>query len=114
MAKLLNDSKNILIPDLKKALHFFSRAKGLLGTRELAPSSGLFISNCNSVHTFFMKYAIDCVFVDKNLKVKGVKQNLAPHRATFPIWGASAVIELSAGSIAKFGIKKGDQLYVVD
>ncbi|MEZ0392377.1 MAG: DUF192 domain-containing protein [Pseudobdellovibrionaceae bacterium] len=112
MAKLFNSDMKLLLPDLRKADRMFSRVKGLLGTSHLPAESGLWIHPCNSIHTFFMKYAIDCVFVDSDLQVKALVKDIQPGRMVWPVWGARSVIELSSGSIEKLGLKVGDQLHV--
>ena len=101
-----------LIADLEIARGFWSRGKGLLGRSSLAEGQALWIHRCNSIHTFFMKFSIDCVFVDKNLKVKALYQDVPPWRLVPPVWGASSVIEMRSGTITERKISVGDQLYV--
>lgn len=87
--------------------------RGLLGTTELASDEALWIQRCNSIHTFFMNYAIDCVFLDKKLMVKSVKQNVTPGHIVWPQWGAVSVVEMKAGvAVEKWALQKGDQLHV--
>lgn len=112
MAQLMNSEKAVLISDLKVADQIWSRTKGLLGTKDLSPEQGLWIHRCNSIHTFFMNYSIDCVFVDKNLVIKSLVKDVKPGRMLWPIWGADSVVELKSGQIEKLGFKMGDQLYV--
>ncbi|WP_253696606.1 DUF192 domain-containing protein [Bdellovibrio sp. HCB117] len=113
MAALINKTTNqTLVPDLKVAKTFWSRGKGLLGRASLPQEEALWILRCNSIHTFFMQFSIDCVFVDKNLKVKAIFEDVRPGRLVFPVWGASSVIEMSAGSVSKMKVSVGDQLYV--
>jgi len=104
---------SILIPQLDVARTFWSRSKGLLGRHELLENQGMWIHQCNSIHTFFMKFAIDCVFVDQELKVKKIFHNVQPWRLIFPVWKASSVFELPAGSVKRFALKQGEQLDVV-
>ncbi|MGE5085504.1 MAG: DUF192 domain-containing protein [Bacillota bacterium] len=113
MMKLENiTTQQKLIPNLEVAKSFTSRGKGLLGRSSLAEDRALWIHHCNSIHTFFMKFAIDCVFVDKNLKVKAVFQDVKPWRLILPVWGASSVIEMASGMSSKLKISVGDQLNV--
>lgn len=115
MAILMSsDKKQVLIPELEVAVRIWSRTKGLLGTRELPSDRALWIHRCNSIHTFFMKYSIDCVFLDKDLKIKALVENVNPSRMVMPIWGASSVIEMAAGKIQQLGLRLGDNLYVGD
>lgn len=113
--KLLNVSRNKEIAhSVRVANTFYSRAKGLLGERGLAEGSTLWIQSGNSIHTWFMRFAIDAIFVDRKLIVRGVYRNLGPWRITWPVWKASSVFELPAGTLDKTHVEIGDQLYVGD
>lgn len=110
---LENKTKNIIITSqLEIADGFISRGVGLMGRKSLLEQQGLWILRCNSIHTCFLNFAIDCVFVDKNLKVKSLKREVRPWRLVWPIWSASSVFELPAGTISRLGIQEGDHLYV--
>jgi uncharacterized membrane protein (UPF0127 family) len=113
VATLVNKATQAsLIKNLEIASTFAQRGKGLLGRHHLAEDHALWIHHCNSIHTYFMKFAIDCVFVDRHLKVRAVYEDVRPWRLIFPVWGASSVIEMSSGVAKKLNIKKGDVLDV--
>lgn len=113
MKKLENaTTKATLIPNLEVAETMQTRGLGLLGRSSLAEDQALWILRCNSIHTFFMKFAIDCVFVDKNLKVKAIYKDVRPWRLVLPVWGARSVIEMASGVSSKLNISVGDQLNV--
>ena len=105
-------TQQTLITDLEVATTFKTRGKGLLGRDFLAPEQALWIHHCNSIHTFFMKFPIDCVFVDKNLKVKAIYKDVKPWRLLLPVWGASSVFEMASGALNNMNVKIGDQLHV--
>lgn len=112
--KLINHlTQNTLVPNLEKAADFLSRGKGLLGRTHLESSKGLWILNCRDIHTCFMKFPIDAVFLDKKMKVVSLHKNIQPWRFTFS-WKASSVVEMPAGKIDEMKIQIGDQLDVVD
>lgn len=76
---------------------FYERTKGLIGRRDLAVGRGLLIERCNAIHTFFMKFAIDATFLDRNNRVVKVVRNIRPWRLL--VWGgwrARKVLETSA------------------
>ena len=54
------------------------RRTGLLKHTGLKPGEGLWITPCESVHTFFMKFAIDLVYLDKQKKVRKVRHSVPP------------------------------------
>ena len=89
-----------------------TRARGLLGRRALKPHEGLLLRPANSVHTAFMRFPIDIVFLDADLNVLAVEEAVPPWRAKARR-GARAVLELAAGEAARQGISEADKLQVV-
>jgi hypothetical protein len=88
-----------------------TRRKGLLGRTGLDDSSALILAPCAAVHTMFMRFAIDLVFVDAEGRALRLVSNLAPWRiAVHPF--AHAVVELPAGSLSQRPVKPGDRLYL--
>ena len=94
------------------AANAWLRAKGLLGTKRLPEGEGLLIRPCRQIHTFFMAYAIDVLFVDANGEVVAVCESLPPFRVSRRVARASFVIELPAGAIARSGTRIGDVVTV--
>jgi uncharacterized membrane protein (UPF0127 family) len=90
-----------------------SRLKGLLGKRELPSGEGLLLRPASAVHTFFMSFAIDAVFLDKELEVVGVAAALRPWRGAGRR-RARAVLELPAGEWSRRGGRIGDILRIAD
>lgn len=86
-----------------------ARLRGLLGRDGLPEGHGLLIRPTWSVHTAFMRFPIDVVFLDRNMRVLQVTENLAPWRAASRR-GARSVLELPAGECARVGLAAGDQL----
>lgn len=83
------------------------RLGGLLVLAPLMVNQALWITPCNSVHTFGMKYALDLVYIDKHNKVRGLVNSLKPWRMSFCLQ-AKAVMELTAGSLQFLDIQRGD------
>lgn len=92
----------------------FARLKGLLGKSGLAQGEALWIDRCNSIHTCFMRFPIDVVFVDDRMMVRKIHRNLPPWRLTWPVLKASSVIEMPAGTLQTHLIEVGDELHVGD
>jgi uncharacterized membrane protein (UPF0127 family) len=86
-----------------------SRMKGLLGRSELRPGEGLLLRPASAIHTFFMRFPIDAVFLDRDWRVVGIACDVAPWR-TAGRKGAKAVLELPAGESARRGLRPGDLL----
>lgn len=85
------------------------RKTGLLKHESLAPGTGLWISPCEAVHSFFMKFAIDVVFLDRQKKVRKVRRAMAPWRLA-ACMRAHSVLELPVGVIDQSRTEAGDQL----
>ncbi len=83
---------------------------GLLGRASLLHGDALVIEPCRSVHTAFMRFAIDVVMVDRSLRVVKVVSGLKPFRVSGALRSADAVVELPGGTIVETGTEVGDQL----
>lgn len=113
MEVLFNRTQNLtLTTELVIADSLVARTKGLLGKTKLNDKEILWIHSCNSIHTFFMKFPIDCVFLDKKLSVCAIRSHISPWRVVLPIFKAKSVLEMNAGMAQKLNIQIGDQLYV--
>jgi hypothetical protein len=86
---------------------FWARMIGWMGKREPG-KDGLLIMPCNSVHTFFMKFPIDVLFLNFKNQVIAKHEAVAPNKILWPIKDAKAVLELPIGTIARLSIKGGD------
>ena len=84
-----------------------SRRKGLLGREGLESGEGLWIAPCESVHTFFMKFPIDLVYLDRKHTVKKVRSSVGPWRLSGCLT-ARSVVELPAGTIRATRTEPGD------
>lgn len=110
---LKNKTANtVLATQVVEASTFKQRSKGLLGKSDLPIDETLWIKKCQSIHTFFMKFPIDAVFVDKELRVTNIVSNLKPWRITPYYWKSSSVFEFNAGTIDTDSLNIGDELYV--
>jgi uncharacterized membrane protein (UPF0127 family) len=86
-----------------------SRLRGLLGRSELRPGEGLLLRPASAIHTCFMRFPIDAVFLDRDWRVVGISGDVRPWRAAGSR-GAKAVLELPAGESSRRGLELGDQL----
>lgn len=102
----------VLATHLEVADSATRRTKGLLGRDGLGSGEGLWIVPCESVHTFFMHFAIDLVYLDRNHKVKKVRRAVAPWRVSACLT-AHSVLELPAGTILNTQTVAGDTLELV-
>jgi uncharacterized membrane protein (UPF0127 family) len=85
------------------------RSRGLLGRTGLAPGEALWIVPCEAVHTFFMKFALDLVYLDRRHRIVKIKRNVVPWRLSGCL-RAHSVIEFAAGAPGPEAASVGDQL----
>ena len=108
----VNTTKRVaLATDLEVATSFSARSRGLLGRTGLEPGSGILIDPCPSVHTWFMRFTIDVLFLDGENRVVGLARGLKPFRMA-GAWRATKTIELPAGTIAATGTAVGDSVEI--
>jgi len=111
--RISNLSKNTVLANRAKlADTFFSRLIGLLNRNSLDQSEALVITRCQSIHMFFMRFAIDAVFVNANDEVVGFVEGIKPFRISPLFFQSSYCIELPVGTIQKSRISIGDSLKI--
>ena len=94
----------------RAARSYWPRLVGLLGRSSLKPGEALLIEPCSSVHTFFMRFTIDVVYLDSSHRVVKAVSALRPFRMSMGGKGAHAVIELPSGTIASTHLAVGDEI----
>ena len=113
MAPLLrvrNQTKNSVLADRAGIADTSeARNRGLLKHTGLAEGEGLWIVPCEGVHSFFMKFAIDVVFISKKKQVTKIRPNMVKSRIALSL-RAHSVLELPVGMIEKTNTQPGDQL----
>ncbi len=87
-----------------------SRFIGLLRHDFLPETEGLILTQCTSIHMFFMKFAIDVIFVDRDKTVVGLVRAIKPFQMSPYFWRSDCAIELAAGQIDKTKTKLGDKI----
>lgn len=96
--------------NIRVADSFWRRLIGLWGKRWLREGEGLLLSPCRQVHTWFMLFPIDVVFIDKSGKIVDLKDCLAPWKVSPYAREGYHVLELPAGTIKKHVLKKNEVL----
>ncbi len=85
------------------------RMRGLLGRASLPAGGGMLFRGESSIHSAFMRFEFDAIFMDRELRVVGLAENIPPWRAR-AAKGTRNILELAAGEIARTGVRIGDQL----
>ena len=110
--KSITEDKTIA-EDIIVAKSFFKRLKGLMFTKELSPQAGMYIHPCSSIHTFFMNYAIDVLYLDVNNKILAIDENMKPGKVGRIVKDAVAVVELSSGKVKETNTKIGQVIQFI-
>ncbi len=109
--KVTNQTRGTLVAaSTSEARSFAQKLFGLMGRARLPESGGLIIYRTNWIHTFWMRFPLDVIYVDRERRVVGLDESLPPNRVGKPFWPAQAVIELSAGAVRASRTQVGDQL----
>ena len=107
-----NETRNIILGDaVELADTSEKRRVGLLKHARLEPGTGLWIVPCESVHTFFMKFPIDLIYLDKQRKVRKVRHAVPAWRLSACL-SAHSILELPAGIAEKSGTLPGDEMWI--
>ncbi len=104
------EAGTVLVPRLTVARSPWALAIGLMFRRSFSPGEGLWLQPCNQIHTFFVRFPIDAVFLAKDGRVLAVKETLRPWRIFRWVRRARATLELPAGGAARAGIVIGQRL----
>ena len=110
--KITREDGRVVCEQCAVAENPLTRLKGLLGRRRLGRGEGLLLRPVNMIHTSFMRFAIDAVFLDRDLTVVSIAEDVKPWRFAGRR-GARAVLELGAGESARLGLRARDRLRLV-
>jgi len=93
MKKIELNINNKIYKDVYKAETFFERLKGLMFVRE-EKSFILFLPNCNSIHTYFMKFPIKIICLNEKMEVVTIIKNIKPFRFILPVKNVKHIVEI--------------------
>lgn len=105
-------TRNVIASSVELALTRRARRAGLLGRMRIDPAAAMVLAPCFAIHTAFMRFPIDVLFVDRHGRALRVVHGLAPWRAAAAT-SAHAVIELAAGVLTRHRVEIGDRLDLV-
>jgi uncharacterized membrane protein (UPF0127 family) len=109
--RIVNETTGELVTaNAEIADNLWSRFWGLMGRRQIADDHGLLIEPCSSIHTMFMRFTIDVVFMDRDRRILKVA-TVPPFRASLA-GGTKSVLELRAGRSEELSLKVGQQLRI--
>ena len=99
-----------LAEQVEQAVTFFTRLRGLMFRKHLPEGTGLYIAPCNSVHSCFMRFPCDVLFLDNGRRVVAMIEHMSPWRFSKIHRLAREVLELPAGTVERSGTQVGDAI----
>jgi uncharacterized membrane protein (UPF0127 family) len=112
--KVTNTSKNTVLADKAEVADtFLRRLIGLLGHRSLSRGEALILMPSNSIHSLFMRFSIDVLFLDKSNRVIKMLKPLSPWRLTKVYFKTHLTIELPVGTIERTSTQEGDIINIL-
>jgi uncharacterized protein len=111
---IINKSRDdsVVCEETEMATNIFTRVRGLLGRSSLPQGHGMFFRGESSIHSAFMRFDFDAVFMDRDMKVVGLSEHIPPWKIR-AAKGSRNILELAAGEISRTGVEIGDQLAVI-
>jgi uncharacterized protein len=100
----------VIISKCHRATGFFSRFMGLMGQASIPSDEAILFPNCNSIHTFFMRFPIDVIFLSEDGTIVEVLNAFRSWRMLVPRSGVRHTVEMKAGRASDLGIKPGRRL----
>lgn len=112
--QLINKTNgSILANNVEMAGNFTKRLKGLMGRPVLKRGEAMILYPCSSIHTFFMNFPIDVLFIDRNAVVLKTIENMKPYRISPVIKESYMVVELPAGCLSATSTTAGHHLEII-
>jgi uncharacterized membrane protein (UPF0127 family) len=104
--------QSIIASQTKEAKSFRDRLMGLMFVKEMDGYDGILFDNCRAIHTHFMKFEMDAIFLDKNNKVIKIIRKMKPWRFSSIYLKANKVLELKGGATPE-SLQEGEELEVL-
>lgn len=109
--KALNQTRGTLVAEhVERADTMVRRMRGLMFRTALPEGYGLLLKPCKQIHTHFMRFAIDVIFLDRHGRVVAIQAGMAPFRIGSLVKAADSALEVPAGTAARTGTIPGDLL----
>ena len=105
---VLTKNGKTIVESVEMALGFWQRSWGLLGRKSLGANRAIYLAPCASVHTFFMRFRLDLVFLDREGRVIKIRRDVRPYRVVCGGRGVHGVLELESGCLDAGLLEVGD------
>ena len=108
----LSTRGTVVVPRVRPAARVHERFLGLMGRPSLESGAGLWLSPCRSIHTWFMRFAIDVIFMDRSGTVLRIARAVRPWRLVWAPRGTHSVLEVAAGWLPHDVLRTGDRVEI--
>lgn len=108
--RALTDSGNTIVERVVVARRFDERFFGLMGRRRPGPGYGMLFPRCRCIHTCFMRFPLDLVFLDADNRVRRIARGVKPWRTVCGPAGVSSVLEVETGWLSADALKEDDRI----
>jgi hypothetical protein len=105
--------RTIDIKRVKTAKTLWGKTIGVIGWKDFDNNNGLLLTDTNSIHTFFVRFSLDLVFLDENMVIIKLTKDLKPFRISQIVWRAKHVLEMPTGSIEKYELAEKDKVVLI-
>jgi len=99
--------------NIEVADNLLTRGLGLIGRKSWGKYEGMLIKNTNAIHTFFVLFSIDVVFLDEDFKIVKMTENLRPFWFSPIVWKAKHVLELPVGTVRKKDLSISEKIDLI-
>jgi uncharacterized membrane protein (UPF0127 family) len=112
MTAVLEKDGVVLIDSVRVATGFGIRFLGLMGRSGLAHGKALYFPGCGCVHTCFVRFRLDLIFLDRQMRVIRIARNIRPWRLAVGCRGAKGVVETASGWLPRDSLAEGDTVSI--
>lgn len=113
MKLIRKKSKTLIAENTRVADNFYTKLVGLMFKDDMPNCDAMIFQQCNSIHTFFMRFKIDVIFLNKKDQVVKIIRNMKPWRLTRMYFKASKCVEFKGGYLSEL-LEVGDEIEVKD
>ena len=100
----------LLLDEVENANTFFTRLRGLMFRKSIKNNHALLLSPCNEIHTFFMKFDIDTVMLDKDNRIISIDRAIPPGKVRSRVKHCKKILEMNSGVSSELNLKVGEKL----
>lgn len=98
----------VICEKVEVANTFVKRFMGLMYRKSLGEDEGLLLEPCNQIHTFGMKFVIDTITISSDNRIRHMDEKVEPGKVRPMVKDGKKVLELTSGTIEKYGLELGD------